>query len=684
MLDLLFAAAAAGGGASEPSDPDFSKVVLLTRADGSNGQGNSTFTHTKDGSSLTASGTATTNYLGTASTTGMPSWCWNFNGSNQFLTAAGSNDFVFDADFTIECWVYLRANNVDMAFVTNHNISNGLTWQLGLGATGVLELMFNSPTTEQIIGTTSVATYQWHHVAVSRSGSDIKLFLNGVQEGSTFSSAATTGSASYVVGVGGRSPNSQPTNGLLSNVRIVKGTALYTSTFTPPTAQLTAISGTSLLCCHKPYARNEGSAGGVLTLNNAPLAFPGAPIAQNSPGPHDYPTHGGTSYHTTTWLTGTNSDLGTIGTGDFTIEGWVYVTGSNFSGMFSSSPNPTTGPAGIGIIWETNRTPFVLTGKNASGQFSNLSAGTAMAANRWYHLAATRESGTLRIFMDGILKASSTPTIRTIVNTEFVLGNYYAGSGATSGGALAGRVSGVRVVNGTALYTADFVPSSAAPANITGTSILYNSTGGGYIDAAGYNTFRLYNSAALSTTQVKFGATSLSLNGTNQYAESEPSPHLHLTSANTWTMEAWIYPTALGSTRTIIGIGDGGSTWSTNLISQFSVTAAGELSFQYGSSSTVTSSGAGMTTNNWYHVVAVMDGATDTLQMYVNGTRYYNNTVTFTATQTLPRVTIGRTPTGNATGQFFSGYIDDVRITNGVKRYDGASYTVPTATFPVK
>ena len=92
-----------------------------------------------------------------------------------------------------------------------------------------------------------VRVNSWNHYALVRSGSTTTLYVNGISQG-TYSDSTNYSGAPVVIGQR-QGTASQSWDGFLSNVRVIKGTALYTSNFTPPTAPLTNVTNTKLLCC---------------------------------------------------------------------------------------------------------------------------------------------------------------------------------------------------------------------------------------------------------------------------------------------------------------------------------------------------------------------------------------------------------------------------------------------------
>ncbi len=189
-----------------------------------------------------------------AATTGSIS----FNGVNQYLSGTGNSGLTLDGVFTIEMWFKGGTQpNVFPTLIAQNGPWNGNATQLYIcvshaGAANVIAL-YNSQLNGGapfIVGTTVVTDNVWHQVVLVRSSGVIKLYVDGVLNGS-YTSSFTVNYSNFSIGSnpsdGGASTQQLAYQGSISNVRIVKGTAVYTAPFTPPTAPLTAITGTQLL-----------------------------------------------------------------------------------------------------------------------------------------------------------------------------------------------------------------------------------------------------------------------------------------------------------------------------------------------------------------------------------------------------------------------------------------------------
>lgn len=202
--------------------------------------------------------------------------------SGDYLTIANNNAFKYSApsgntnDYTIEFWCYPTTTGTSApvciaystgywAFFHNYSSAGGVEYYQGDA------YQMNS-------GVSALTTGQWQHIAVSRSGSTTRLYVKGVEKATSTASYAASSSSSLCIGndpVLGR-----PFVGRISNLRIVKGTALYTAGFTPPTKPLTAISGTTLLTCNdttiKDYSTNALT---ITTGGGSPTAGSTNPFA---------------------------------------------------------------------------------------------------------------------------------------------------------------------------------------------------------------------------------------------------------------------------------------------------------------------------------------------------------------------------------------------------------------------
>ena len=104
----------------------------------------------------------------------------------------------------------------------------------------------------------------------------MKLFLNGTQQGSTNSTARNFTVNKFRVGASGQ--GAEHFKGYQRDVRVVKGTALYTSNFTPSTEPLTAVTNTTFLGCHLPYFKDGSTNDHTITINGDPSIEPFAPF----------------------------------------------------------------------------------------------------------------------------------------------------------------------------------------------------------------------------------------------------------------------------------------------------------------------------------------------------------------------------------------------------------------------
>ena len=176
------------------------------------------------------------------------------------IIVASNSDLYLDGDFTIEFWIYLNSINND----TQHPSIITFPDNSGLG-----QVYINStynfyslfwPSSDIVKTVDNGAQIgKWQYVTITRSSNSCRIFVDGVLGGSGYSGSHATATSSQAFGnsygglrIGGYTQNGGNVDGHISNLRIIKGTALYTSNFTPPTEPLTNVTGTSLLCFQSP------------------------------------------------------------------------------------------------------------------------------------------------------------------------------------------------------------------------------------------------------------------------------------------------------------------------------------------------------------------------------------------------------------------------------------------------
>lgn len=156
-----------------------------------------------------------------------------FDGSGDYLAYASNAAFAFaTGDYTIQFWIYRLAqtsmNIIDMRNGGTSAVAP-VVWFNGAN------LNYYTAGAGRIAGG-SVVSNQWHHIALCRSGTSTRLFLNGTQTGSTY-----TDSNNYIttgVRIGASHDAGSATNfvnGYIDDLQIIKE-GLYTSSFTPPEA----------------------------------------------------------------------------------------------------------------------------------------------------------------------------------------------------------------------------------------------------------------------------------------------------------------------------------------------------------------------------------------------------------------------------------------------------------------
>jgi hypothetical protein len=649
-------------------DNYFKYVTMLLHGDGANGAQNSTFLDSSPNNyTVTLTNTVSQGSFSPYGTT----WSNYFDGSTGFLSMTGSSSTNFSGvDWTIETWVYSNgAPPADYTYIIQSQTGTN-NWLPYLG----ISLMVNGTINCAINGvnytsTQTISFNAWNHLALVRSGGVIKLYINGVASSVSVTADIVNSNLSFWFGKVDNAPGGGGYlyyfNGYLSNTRFVKGTAVYTSSFTPSTTPLTAITNTTLLINQSNRHIDNSSSAYTITPTGSVYVqrfSPFAPTAAYSPS-----TTGGSGRFdgTSGWLRIQSSGGTAIGTSDFTLEFWFYPLNGSVTQIEYRPPSTNGAYLTLGIIAGST---IELTVNNAA----QISAGFGPPSNAWSHIAISRVSGNTRLFYNGV-QAGSTWADST---------NYAAANGNLWWNAFIGvrpcqgYISGYRLAT-TGLYSSTFTPPSTPPTAITNTQQLLNFTNAGIVDSSANFDLRTVGNAAITTSTYKYGTGSISFDGSGYlYSRALPNPNVALRTGD-FTVEAWINTNTLTGERGFIqtsATAGGLQTSYTDGIIGVIVAGAGSYTISMNVGGTNVVGSTAITTGTWYHIA--LTRSSGSVRLFINGVLSSGPT-TITADLTGQYICVGGYYN---TSYLWNGYIDDLRITKGVARYT-ATFTPPVKAF---
>ena len=683
----------------------------------------------------------------------------NFFSSGNLTTPSSAAFNLSSGDWTIEGWFLLNTNSDDTRLFTVVNSSTDMygafvrSGTVRFGQIGVGEAAF---------GTLSLNTLT-HIAFVKTSTSTITCYINGISTGTTTSYTLPNANCTVYIAASPANYALSTTNGAISNFRVVKGTAVYTANFTPPTAPLTNITNTSLLTCQSStFIDNSTNNFTITSTGNvqpvtSPTPFPANVDTTTLNSAYSTSLIGGSGYFDGTgdYLTIADTTSLEPGTGDFTWETWVYHTTA------ISSTNMYTGQTGGGLAVYRNTSGYIAV--DADGVANIVTSASTVPSNTWTHVAATRSGTSAKVFLNGVLSSTAT-------NSTNIAGTSAIGFGANPSGAnlFAGYLSGTRFIKGTALYTSAFAPpiTPPTPSNLTnngtqsgtltfvvgsdapntlyyvcqnhsamagtinivnsgtyetvyavtangssnyvingssnptltlvrgqtytfnvnatghpfwittasgaysagnvylGTTLLTNFTNGAIFDNTAKNVLETVGNAQISTTQSKYGGTSIYAGpAAADYVLFPYSPNLNF-GAGDFTIECWLFWTGGTSENTLI---------MNNASGGVNVALTNSGTWQIGTSYVAWQNNFGTTPtqNVWHHLAISRKGSV--IYAFIDGVQIYTgaNSTNYTNTSNWYIADNGAAAIG------LIGYIDDFRITN-YARYI-TNFTPPTS-----
>jgi len=384
-----------------------------------------------------------------------------FDGSGDMLVCGGTSDLRLDGtNFTLECWIktdtdsgVMFSNTADGNYYTGVllGLSNNKLWLAAESAN------------LQLTGTTSITDDQWHHVAAVKNGDSYKIYVDGIEEDSdTGSSGQSDSSLPFRMGriYYTSYPNNNNYGGYIDEVRI-SDSARYTSGFTPSTDAFESDSNT-LLLIHSDGTKHTLSKTGNTTHAKAQKKIGSSSIYFDGSGDAIYVP--------------VSSDFD-FGTSDFTIEAWIYRTGStNDDTIWGEGVSESS--AGCMFFFDSNGELRVRAADYSTSNEVVTTSSAGISTGAWYHVALVRSSDNLKIYVGGVDKTSG--------GTDVTGSNF---GGSSNQHRIGGRDSDTAYnfegyidefrISDSARYTSSFTPSTDAFVSDNNTILLVHSDWGG-------------------------------------------------------------------------------------------------------------------------------------------------------------------------------------------------------------
>jgi hypothetical protein len=330
-----------------------------------------------------------------------------FDGTGDYLntTYTTSNFRWWDTDYTIEAWIYPSSLNTGgwysggtpaSTLVGNGQVSGGAnSWSFGpYNSSGNIKFYYyNGSSQHGMVSTETVNLNEWNHIAFIKNSSGCKIFVNGVGTDYMAISGTPQDNTGHDFFIGRW--NSTNITGYVSNLRVVKGTALYTSNFTPPKESLENNSNTTLLTCQGSSISDASDNSLTVTANGDAAAVYNDVAYFDFDGTDDY-------------VAETSSLSDAFWQGNWTASFWVNFDTLSTSGGGGTDKilihhGSSSNQSGLHLVQRNLKILHGLYGDDLEGT-NTVSAGT------WYNVVFTlnNTSKLQQIYIDGILDSSRT------------------------------------------------------------------------------------------------------------------------------------------------------------------------------------------------------------------------------------------------------------------------------------
>jgi len=599
-----------------------------------------------------------------------------FDGSS-YLTITDSDNLDFDTNnFTISFWwkpTDLDTTDNAQVFLTHYEGSSVL-WTITYNESVGLVFVVNG-TNEAIQGSAAGwSVGEWYHVAVVRNGNNLRIYRDGIMiaENTSFSESMPTVSGPLYIGRRG-SANSQHVYGHMEEIKIVKNQAVWTANFLPPSRKMEAIdTETKLLVRGDNHSFDYSPAKHTVSQSN--MTYDSTYIKFQDTSLDFGTTSSNARINLDNSIDWFMDDL------DFTVEAWVYVIGTSAVQSIINAWGSAGNKSWFLGVHSDNKFRFIV---STDGTAEIVAESDSAYSVGWHHVVGVRSGSTTMLFVDGVKQSSTGSVSGALYQRSACSIGVIAGSTSSPFG---GYMDEIRVSKGVTRWTSDFSPPFAPypkpykeldlPQDVdTDTSLLCHFDGDDsstdfYDYSKNEHSITPSGSAEISTDESVFGDSCLKIGATDGVSTIANDASLNLESGE-FTIEFWINRTLGMNNSFIMGKGytsSGG--WG------IYHNGSGSYQFYYNGSNikTITSSNIG-----WTHIAYVRK-SDNRIYAYVDGQLSGSDFSFNEYLSTTNSLLIGDDPDNGGTN-LHNAYIDEIRITKGLSRYN-SEFEVPDTNFP--
>ena len=366
------------------------------------------------------------------------------------------------SDFTIDCWFKAAGGFGTSRYIAGQcpAAAAPLAWALNCTTANVFRFIAStsgSANDVTVLGTTAITDSNWHHIAVTRSGSTFRLFLDGVQDGGNQTLAGALFASPDNLTICRRGDQAgQVWNGQIDEFRLSVGQALWTANFTPPTLP----AGTDADKYATKLLLHMDGANGSTTFGDSSASARGNAAVTNAQVSTAQSKFGGASglFNGAAYLTYPDHVDFDFGSGDFTVDFFVRMAalGTQYGFFGKTNASITTGY----YLYVNTSGTLQFAWLPSDGPIISYQSAPLLLDTNWHHIAVVRSGTMINTYFDGVLAAQGpiNAGASIVANTNaFTIGRL----GDFTAIPLNGNIDEFRLTKGIARWTANFTPPTA-------------------------------------------------------------------------------------------------------------------------------------------------------------------------------------------------------------------------------